>query len=144
MLKKFFAALAVMIFIFSATPPTTFANQEFVISDTLTTVPVPFEADKFSGSVITVTGSAVGPKNAIVGSNFYKSFARQAAKIDALEQLVESIQCTLTSADEAKVEIEVEFDEKLWDKYFSKIEIVEIKFVDNGEVCEVTLKGTLK
>ena len=122
MLKKFFAALAVMIFICSATPPTTFAK----------------------GSVITVTGMSLGPKNAIVGSNFYKSFARQAAKIDALEQLVESIQCTLTSADEAKVEIEVEFDEKLWDKYFSKIEIVEIKFVDNGEVCEVTLKGTLK
>ena len=129
MLKKFFAALAVMIFIFSATPTTTFAK----------------------GSVVTAVGMSLGPKNAIVGSNFYKSFARQAAKIDALRQLIESLNIIYVEGGRATegmvfdtVKTKITCDEKFWAEHFSKIEVAEIKFVDNGEICEVTVKATLK
>ena len=140
MLKKFFAVLAVMIFIFSATPPTTFANQEFEVFGKMT-MPFPFEA-----GVITVTGAAVGPKNAIVGSNFYKIFARQAAKIDALRQLIEALNQIHVEGGVTDdiVKTKTTFDETFWAEHFSKIEVAEIKFVDNGEVCEVTVKATLK
>jgi len=128
MLKKIFSALAVMIFIFSV-------SQKISAAE-----------------VVTVTGSASGPKNAIVGSNFYKTFARQAAKIDALCQLVEVTQgvqfdSKSTVDDEGNlksdfVKVETKFDENFWNKHFSKIEVTKVKFLDEG--CEVTIKAILK
>jgi len=131
MLKKFCSVLAAMIFIFSATTSATAAKSD----------------------VITVTGVAVGPSGANPNGSFYRSFARQAAKLDALCQLVEltlgvQIDSVATQDEDGKiisdkVQSKTTFDEKFWSKHFSKIEIVNVKFLSDGG-CEVTMKGTLK
>lgn len=131
MFKKFFVALAVMIFIFSASTAATAAK----------------------GDVITVTGSADGPSGANSNGSFYRSFARQAAKLDALCQLVEltlgvQVDSVATQDEDGKtisdkVQSKTTFDEKFWSQHFSKIEIVNVKFLSDGG-CEVTMKGTLK
>ena len=131
MLKKIFVAFAVMIFIFSAKTSATAAED----------------------NVITVTGSAVGPIGTNSNGSFYRSFARQAAKLDALCQLVEltlgvQIDSVATQDEDGKiisdkVQSKTTFDEKFWSKHFSKIEIVNVKFLSDGG-CEVTMKGTLK
>lgn len=130
MFKKFFVALAVMIFIFSASTAATAAK----------------------GDVITVTGSAVGPSGANSNGSFYRSFARQAAKLDALCQLVEltlgvQVDSVATQDEDGKtisdkVQSKTTFDEKFWSQHFSKIEIVDVKFKNSG--CKVTLKAVLK
>ncbi len=129
MLKKFSLALAVIIFIFSVAPTKTFA-----------------------GEVVKVVGVASGPKNAVVGSNFYKSFARQAAKLDGLCQLVETIQGINVDGETTveggeitsdKMIAHSTIDEKFWRKHFSKIEIVDVKFNSDGG-CEVTINATKK
>ena len=133
MLKKFFAALAVMIFIFSATPTKTFATE-------------------FAGQIITATGVSEFPKSVNKNSSFYRSFARQAAKFDALSQIVEQVNFVQLDVEQTfdkdgklvseKLTTNSNCDEKFWVKYFSKIEIVDVKFKDSS--CEMTLKAILK
>lgn len=43
---------------------------------------------------IEVTGIGYGPKNANIRSSFYKTYARQAARLDALRQLMEMFDLT--------------------------------------------------
>ena len=130
MFKKFFAALAVMFFIFSATSTKTFA-----------------------GEVIKVTGAGIGPIGAKSGGSFYRSFARQVAKLDAMRNLVEMIGGVTVSSLEKRdptgkiisdtTTAETTCNEKFWNKYFSKVEVVGVKFKSDGS-CEVTMQGILK
>ena len=139
MFKKFFAALAGMIFIFSATPTT---------SASPIVIPPPSP-----GTVLTATGIGLPPAGTNINSSFYKSFIRQAATMDAFRRLAEAVEEVQDSPstdstvkmyallDEVVV-TEVEMNEKIL-SLFSKIEIVSVKFDPEG-YCEVEVQGTLK
>ena len=130
MLKKFFVAFAVMFFLFSATSPT-FAekNEEF----------------------ITVTGTGYGPKGANPNGSFYRSFARQAAKFDALRQLAENVDGVQVVAETSAEKGNIIYDRItfLIDEEISALleknakQVGEAKFftADDGKIyCEVTMK----
>ena len=81
MIRKF---IAVFVLIFFAASTTAFA--EFI----------PVDGDKTreylkAGDIIRVEGVGLGPKNCDKQDSFYKIFARQAARMDALRQFVEEI-----------------------------------------------------
>ena len=136
MFKKFCVALAVMIFIFSATPTT---SAKIGID--------------WVNKTITETGIGLPPAGTNINSSFYKSFIRQAATMDAFRRLAEAVEEIQNSPstdstvkmyallDEVVV-TEVEMNEKIL-SLFSKIEIVSVKF-DPEEYCEVVVQGTLK
>ena len=135
MLKNFCAALAVMIFIFSATPTT---------SASPIVIPPPSP-----GAVFTAIGIGLPPAGTNINSSFYKSFIRQAATMDAFRRLAEAVKEVQVSPSTPNniltsdvVVTEVEMNEKTL-SLFSKIEIVSVKFTSD-ECCEVTVQGTLK
>ena len=72
MIRKF---IAVFVLIFFAASTTAFATEKEIKA----------------GDVIQVTGVGAGPENWDKQDSFYKKFARQAARMDALRQLVEQI-----------------------------------------------------
>ena len=129
MFKKFFAALAVMIFIFSATPTKTFAGEH-------------------TGEVIEVAGIGMKPIGAKSNGSFYRSFARQVAKLDAMRNLAEQVQPVKIKVQEGltvsdKITTDLSLNEKFWNEYFSKVEVVGVKFKSDGS-CEVTMQGIPK
>lgn len=120
MLKKFFAILAAGFFIFSAAP-TTFAAKD----------------DNF----LTATGYGFGPKGANPKGSFYKSFARQVAKLDAVRRIVE---LTSIMAEDTNLQEEVTVSESVTIKLevtkfkAETMEVINEKF-DDG-IFEVTVR----
>lgn len=122
MLKKFFAVFFVVAFIFSSVN-TTFAETEIK-------------------NVIRVTGIGYGLKGANPNSSFYKSFAKQTAKLDALVQLAELINGINIENDENKYTTWI--DEKASEKLIKNArQVGDSKFHADKEGefrCEVTME----
>ena len=101
------------------------------------------------GSVIRVTGSGIGPTNLDKQDSFYKTYARQAARMDALRNLSETITGIEISSEstfsdqvlgEWKLKTKVVHDQKSFKLIKeSARQVGETKFYDNG-VCEVTVE----
>ena len=90
MIRKFIATFALMFFVMS---PTIFAAEKKLITFDGVTVEYPRD---FSGGTIAIKdgvvfayGANAGPINWDKQDSFYKTFARQAARIDALRSLAE-------------------------------------------------------
>ena len=75
MIRKFIAAFVLILFVSSATA---FANTWTESSD-------------YEKGIIRVTGIGFGPHNWDKQDSFYKTFARQVARMDALRCLVENL-----------------------------------------------------
>ena len=74
MIRKFIAACVLILFVSSATA---FANA--------------WESSDYEKGIIRVTGVGFGPHNWDKQDSFYKTFARQVARMDALRRLVENL-----------------------------------------------------
>ncbi|MBQ4494621.1 MAG: hypothetical protein II968_02530 [Selenomonadaceae bacterium] len=123
MIRKFIAACVLILFVSSTTA---------------------FATD--APAVIRVTGSGVGPHNWDKHDSFYKTFARQAARMEALVKLAECIGGVYVSTEEdeittnSKITTEVKPD----DKVFKIIEtnarqVGKVRFLEDG-TCEVDME----
>ena len=74
MIRKFIVACVLILFVSSATA---FANT--------------WESSDYEKGIIRVTGVGAGPHNCDKQDSFYKTFARQVARMDALRCLVENL-----------------------------------------------------
>lgn len=123
MIRKFFAAFALIFFVMSSTA---------------------FAAE-IDGNVIRVTGYGTGPHNWDKHDSFYKTFARQVARMDALAKFAENIGGwdIEENLSGSKVTIIVNPD----DKVFKLIEtnarqVGKARFLEDG-TCEVDMELTM-
>lgn len=129
MIRKFIAAF-VMIFCLSTTA---FAS-EFI----------PVDGDKTRdyikpGDIIRVDGFGMAQSNL---KNFYKNHARQAARLDALRQLIEDIYGVQVEADKQNPNIvtsRISNDDKAFKLLEKNARVVDVKFFDDG-ACQVTME----
>lgn len=100
-----------------------------------------------AGDIIRVTGEGYPPSNWDQRDNFAKTFARQAARMDALRTLAEAIDgVTVTSeAPVAELDLNDRFttrisqDSKLFKLLEKNARVVDVKFLDGGG-CAVTME----
>lgn len=104
-------------------------------------------------NVIRVTGIGYGPKGGNFKGSFYRNYARQAARFDALRQLAEDIadihieSFTDTVIDEGTVIVKTTADKKIAAKLSKAKQVGEVKFLtdEKGFVyCELEMELSLK
>lgn len=130
MIQKFIAACVLILFVSSATA---FADTWEASSD-------------FEKGIIRVTGEGVGPHNWDKQDSFYKTFARQAARMDALVKLAETIGgvCVSTEENEITINSKITTEVNPDDKVFKLIEtnarqVGKARFLEDGS-CEVDME----
>ena len=131
MIRKFIAACVLILFVSSATA---FANA--------------WESSDYEKGIIRVTGEGVGPHNWDKQDSFYKTFARQVARMEALRQLVEILiapkaDATTTIEDLMITDLKIIMELNPDDKVFKIIEtnarqVGKARFEDG--VCEVDME----
>ena len=128
MIRKFIAACVLILFVSSATA---FANTWTESSD-------------YEKGIIRVTGIGAGPHNWDKQDSFYKTFARQVARMEALRQLVEILidskaDATTTIEDlmitDLKIIMELNPDDKV---ETNARQVGKARFEDG--VCEVDME----
>ena len=97
-----------------------------------------------AGDIIRVTGEGYPPSNWDQRDNFAKTFARQAARMDALRTLAEAIDGVHVEPNDAKDDFEhivtrISQDSKLFKLLEKNARVVDVKFL-NGGGCEVTME----
>lgn len=144
MIRKLVAAFVTILFAASL-HATAFADNGFipVDGDTKRLLDGNFKA----GDIIRVTGVGAAPLNWDQRDSFAKTFARQAARMDALRELTEHFQgVTFTSEVplaeldlNARITTRISQDSKVFKLLEKNARVVEVKFSDDG-VCEVTME----
>ena len=93
-----------------------------------------------------MTGEGVGPHNWDKQDSFYKTFARQAARMDALVKLAETIGgvCVSTEENEITINSKITTEVNPDDKVFKLIEtnarqVGKARFLEDGS-CEVDME----
>ena len=132
MIRKFIAAFVIIFFVSSATA---FANTWTESSD-------------YEKGIIRVTGIGAGPHNWDKHDSFYKTFARQVARMDALRLLVENLidsraDATTTIEDLRITDLKIITEVNPDDKVFKLLEtnarqVGKARFEDG--VCEVDME----
>ncbi len=95
-----------------------------------------------AGDVIRSEGIGVGPQNWNNQDNFYKTFARQAARMDALRQIVEEVDGVVIEEDRKNPNIiisHISQDGKAFKLFEKNARVIDVKFLDGGG-CAVTVE----
>ena len=121
MIRKFIAAFVI---IFFAASTTVFAADE--------------------PKVIQMTGDGQAPSNWDQRDSFAKTFARQAARMDALVKLAEYIGGIYVHSDDSKITTRISHDNKTFElltKHARQVGDAKFSFGDDGILyCEVTME----
>ena len=101
-----------------------------------------FAANNNDNNYIEVKGFGYGPKNANIRSSFYKTYARQAARLDALRLILEIINKPDITATTEVVEMEVKSDtiiSRVSGIVVNAKQVGKAKFNEDGS-CAVTMR----
>lgn len=139
MIRKLVAAF-VMILFAASLHSTAFAEFIPVDGDTKRLDDRNFKA----GDIIRVTGMAVAPENFAPKDSYAKTFARQAAHLDALRQLVEWINGVDPKEESPnKIVQRISQDSKAFKLLEKNARVIDVKFSnyeDGKLICEVTME----
>ena len=151
--KKLAAMFLAAVMVFSAATPA-FAENDSEWEEIYTKIEKSHNGYIIENNVIFASGVGSGPKGATRNGSFYKSFARQAARFDALRRLAElanGVQVEATvDRDEAgnpiweteTVITSLETNEKIMEILSKSSLLGEAKFFDDG-VCVLIMKMPL-
>ena len=136
LMKKCAAVLVAMIIAWSAAGSSAHAANKTVGDDE---------------EIITATGAGWGYKGGNVKDSFYKTYARQAARLDAIQELIFKLLVDYKVKDIGQITVEKingnedSFELHLVSKALKNVwQVGEEKWEDNGMVCEVTMATTVK
>lgn len=143
MIRKFIAAFALMFFVISSTA---FAAEDETKIITFDGVTVEYPKDFYYGlpatkdGVIFAHGVATGPMNWDKQDSFYKTFARQAARLDSLRSLAEEIGGVIVKRDQTNannLSMQVSHDSKAFKLLKENARQVGEATFYSGGVCEL-------
>ena len=92
-----------------------------------------------SAKTIQATGYGMGPDGSDPKSSFYKTYARQAARLDAMRKLAEDISGINVNSDPEDETVIISSSSSRILKTKKVRQVGEAKFDENGD-CEVTLE----
>ncbi|MBR1398161.1 MAG: hypothetical protein IJ563_11615 [Selenomonadaceae bacterium] len=102
-----------------------------------------FAADNNDNNYIEVTGYGFGPKNANVRSSFYKTYARQAARLDALRRILEAMQDVHLPSETTVVDMMLSSNDAIVTRLSGVVvnakQVGKAKFNEDGS-CAVTMR----